>query len=70
MRKVEQTGEFLIMVSEGAYEKPRLQTGTEIEGKSAQSIIDGKKIVDFYKTSGIKLVMATEGDEPLPILPR
>lgn len=61
----EQTSEFLIAVGEGAHEKHRFQTGMQIEGQSVRVDDPRKEAADFYKTSGIKVVKAAEGDRPV-----
>lgn len=60
----EQTGEFLIAVGEGAHEKHRFQAGMELEGQAVRVDDPRKETADFYKTSGIKLVKAADGDGP------
>lgn len=59
-----QTGELLIAVDEGAHEKHRFQTGMVIEGQSVRVDDPRKETADCYKTSGIKLIKAAEGDGP------
>jgi len=58
----EQTSKFLIAFGEGAHEKHRFQTGMEISGQSVRVDDPRKETADFYRTSGIKLIKAAEGD--------
>jgi len=59
-----EAGEFLIAVGEGAHEKHRLQAGIEVKGQSAAVDDPRKETAVLYKTSGLKVVKAAQGEVP------
>jgi len=61
----DQTGEFLIAVGEGAHKKHQFQTGMKIKGQSVRVDDPRKETAAFYKTIGLNLVKAAEGNGPI-----
>jgi len=57
-----QRGEFLIAVGQAAHEKHKFQAGMEIKGLSSSVENPRQETAAFYKTSGIAVAKAAEGE--------
>ena len=62
----EQTGEFLIAVGKGAYEKHRFCVGMQLRGFCIPVDDPRLETAGFYKTNGIKVDREAEGDLSAP----
>ena len=60
-----EASEFLIAIGEGAHGKHRFQAGMEIKGQSVPVDDPRKETAALYKTSGLKVLKAAQGEVPL-----